>query len=140
MAATRSTIHLDGSGGQSFAARTSEGRELTLDGETKAGFSPTQALIASVGACMGIDVVLILQRMREGLEALAVEVEGERVEDPPRYFREIEIRFVIDGNVSRERAEHAIQLSLDRYCSVFHTLRKDLTIRTSVKLRAAGEG
>jgi putative redox protein len=131
------SIRLEWSGGQTFAAESPVGASIALDGETKTAFSPTQALLASVAACMGIDVVLILQKMREGLEGLDVEVEGERVDEPPRYFRAINIRFTIDGTVSKERAEHAVQLSLDRYCSVFHTLRKDLEVRTSVDLKGS---
>jgi putative redox protein len=131
------TIRLEWSGGQTFAAESPVGASITLDGESKKGFSPTQALLASVAACMGVDVVLILQKMREGLEGLDVEVEGDRVDEPPRYFRAVHIRFAIHGTVSKERAEHAVRLSLDRYCSVFHTLRKDLEVQTSVELKGS---
>lgn len=128
------TIRLEWSEAQSFTAESPAGAAIALDGESRKAFSPTQALLASVAGCMGIDVVLILQKMREELLGLRIEVDGDRVEEPPRYFRAIHLRFTIDGHVSRERAEHAVQLSLDRYCSVFHTLRKDIEIRTTVEL------
>jgi putative redox protein len=138
--AAAAPIRLQWTGGQCFAARSPAGSALALDGESRKAFSPTQALLASVAACMGIDVVLILQKMREGIESLAVEVEGNRMEEPPRYFRAIDVRFRIGGSVSRERAGRAVQLSLDRYCSVFHTLRKDIEVRTSIEIEIETAG
>lgn len=132
------SIELSWTGGESFAAKNPAGLELALDGESREGFSPTQALLASVGACMGIDVVLILKKMRLELEGVRVAVEGERMEEPPRYFRAIQIRFRIEGDVPRERAERAVALSLERYCSVFHTLRKDLEVTTAIELIPRG--
>jgi putative redox protein len=127
-------IRLRWTGGESFDAVSPKGAAITLDGESEKGFSPTQALLASTASCMGIDVALILKKMREELLSLEVEIEGDRMEEPPRYFHAIEIRFRIGGSVSRERAERAVQLSLDRYCSVFHTLRKDLEVHTTLEM------
>jgi putative redox protein len=128
-------IRLEWTGGERFDATSPAGASLHLDGDGASGFSPTQALLASVAGCMGIDVVLILQKMREGFLGLEVEVTGDRMEEPPRYFRSVQIRFLIEGTVTRERAEHAVRLSLDRYCSVFHTLRKDIEVGTTIDLK-----
>lgn len=110
------------------------GLSVTLDGSAKSGFSPMQSLLASLAGCMAIDVVLILKKMRTSFDGLDVRIEGERREDPPRAFRSIKMRFVVSGGVPRDKAERAVKLSLDRYCSVFHTLRKDIAVETEVQV------
>ncbi len=79
---------------------------------------------------MGIDVVIILEKMRVGLEGLSITVEGERVAEPPRYFHRMRLQIRIRGDVPRDKAERAVKLSFEKYCSVFHTLRNDIDIDT----------
>jgi putative redox protein len=81
---------------------------------------------------MAIDVSLILKKMRARVDGLGVELEGERGEEPPRYFRAVRMVFVVTGDVDVERVEHAVKLSRERYCSVLHTLRPDLELTTTV--------
>lgn len=82
---------------------------------------------------MGIDVVVILAKMRVGLEGLDVTVDGERMAEPPRYFRRLRFEFRLRGNVPRDKAERAVDLSLEKYCSVLHTLRKDIEVETVIE-------
>ena len=88
--APSSEVTLEWAGGESFRATSSSGVEIVLDGESNQGFSPMQALVTSLGACMGIDIVLILSKMRVDLEGLRVALEGERREEPPRHFERFE--------------------------------------------------
>lgn len=126
-------IDLSWSSGLIFKAQT-DGVALSLDGDSENGFSPMQALLASLCACMGIDVVMILQKMRADLKRLNVSVAGERNDSPPKYFRKITFEFDIVGAIPKDRVERAIQLSFEKYCSVFHTLRKDIEISYDVTL------
>lgn len=120
--------------GQRFDAMDDQGISIALDGERRSAPSPTETLLASLGACMGIDVVMILEKMRTKLEELRIAVEGDRAEEPPRYFERIRLRFEIRGDVPRDKAERAVKLSFDKYCSVFHTLRKDLEVETEIEI------
>lgn len=126
-------VELEWVEGQRFDATNASGRGSTLDGDREAGFAPTEALLSSLGACMGIDVVVILDKMRVDLEGLRVIVEGEREENPPKNFRRLRLVFSVQGNVPRSKAEHAVQLSFDKYCSVFHTLRNDIDVETVIE-------
>lgn len=132
MAAT--SVELAWVSGERFDVTNASGSKSTLDGGTHTGFAPTEALLSSVGACMGIDVVLILEKMRTRLEGLSITVDGERAPEPPRYFRRMRLRFEIRGDVPRDKAERAVSLSLDKYCSVFHSLRNDIEVDTVVEL------
>ena len=131
---TTTRVELAWASGQRFDAADASGSSLMLDGDTESGFSPTETLLSSLGACMGIDVVNILEKMRVGLSGLSITVEGERVADPPRYFHRMRLRFRIRGPVPRDKAERAVKLSFEKYCSVFHTLRNDLDIDTVIEL------
>jgi putative redox protein len=120
--------------GMRFEGRTPEGAVTTLDGEGGLSPTPTRLLLESLGGCAGIDVVEILRKGRQGVEGLTVEVSGVRRPETPRHFTRLALRFRIEGDVDRKAAERAVDLSLERYCSVFHTLRKDLAVETEVEL------
>ena len=126
-------VALEWVSGERFDVTSGSGLSTTLDGNKEAGLAPTEALLSSVGACMGIDVVIILEKMRTGLEGLSVSVEGERQEDPPRYFHSLRFVFTIRGDVPRDKAERAVNLSFEKYCSVFHTLRNDIDVETVIE-------
>ena len=95
-----------------------------------------EALLCSLCGCMATDVVLILQTMRVDLQGLEVLAGGHREAEPPRFFNAIELEFKISGTVPRARVDRAIQLSFDKYCSVFHTLRPDLKLSWAVSENA----
>ncbi len=105
-----------------------------LDGNRQAGLSPMESLLASLGGCMGIDVVMILRKMRCELESMQIRVLGQRNDHPPRYFNQLELEFVIRGQLTEKQANRAIDLSFEKYCSVFHSLRSDIQIGRRVIL------
>lgn len=130
-------IELEWVSGQRFEAKSDNGLETTLDGNRKDGFSPMDSLLASLCGCMGIDVVMILEKMRTGFTGLRISIEGERVEEAPRYYRRIRMHFEIQGDVPRDKAQRAVDLSFEKYCSVFHSLRKDLVVDTTIDIQEA---
>ncbi|EHR78009.1 stress-inducible protein, OsmC/Ohr family [Thermococcus litoralis DSM 5473] len=101
-------------GDSKFEALTEEGGKI-LFGEK--GISPMKTLLLSVAGCTAIDVVMILQKMREPLEDLEVEISGERREEHPKIYTKVHIHYKIYGNVNEEKAKRAIELSQEKYCS-----------------------
>ncbi len=108
---------------------------ITLDSAAAAGPSPTQTLLLALAGCMGVDVRLILEKSRVPLEALEVEVEGERAETEPRRFEVIRLTYRIRGPSppDRPKVERAIRLSREKYCSVLHSLRPDIEVDVRVE-------
>ena len=127
-------VSLSWSEGTRFEARNGRGAVTSLDGEGTLSPSPMELLLESVGGCSGIDVVEILRKGRHDVEGLEVEVEGRRRSEPPRRYTDLRFVFRIRGEVPRSAAERAVELSLGKYCSVFHTLRGDLEVATEVRL------
>jgi putative redox protein len=104
---------------------------LTLDSASAAGPSPMQALAFALAGCMAMDVVYVLRKGRHDLRGLRVDLKGERVPGEPRRFTRIELHFTVTGSVPPEPIERAIQLSHEKYCSVWHSMRQDIDLETS---------
>ncbi|USS41717.1 OsmC family protein [Thermococcus aggregans] len=102
-------------GDSKFEALTEEGGKIIF-GEN--GISPMKTLLLSVAGCTAIDVLMILQKMREPIENLEVEISGERREEHPRIYTKVHIHYRIYGDVKEEKAKRAIELSQEKYCSV----------------------
>jgi putative redox protein len=106
---------------------------VVVDGDGAAGPSPMQTLLLAAGSCAGSDVVSILAKMRVGLEALTVEVEGIRRDEEPRRYIAIRYRFTLRGNgLDAAKAERAVALSLEKYCSVIHSMAPDIAVRHEI--------
>ncbi|HTH14302.1 MAG TPA: OsmC family protein [Spirochaetia bacterium] len=118
-------------------ARNEEGNTLTLDaspdiGGTGRGFRPMQTLLAGLGGCSAIDVVLILQKSRQTLDDIQVEIEGQRQQGvEPSLFETIHVRYKLKGTFTDEAAQRAVDWSMKKYCSVAKTLEKTATITWS---------
>jgi putative redox protein len=104
---------------------------LHLDGNGKDGVSPVQALGFALASCMGSDVALILTRGRHPLRALRAHLTAHRAETDPRRFVSVLLRFEVEGPVPPEAVSRAIDLSREKYCSVWHSLRPDIAFETS---------
>lgn len=116
------------------------GPSITVDGEGREGPSPMQLLLEAIGGCTGADVVEILRKGRQPVESLEVEVSGRRRDDAPRRYTHLRLVYRIRGDVDRSKAERAVSLSLETYCSVLHSLAADLRDSAEVEVRiVAGE-
>lgn len=119
-------------------ASNEDGNTLQMDGSKDIGgdgkgMRPMQLLLSAVGGCSAIDVLLMLKKQKQQVDDFDVEVEGEieKVEDH-KLFREICLHFKINGQVEMAKAEKAIRLSMEKYCSVSKTLEP--TARITYKL------
>lgn len=117
-------------------AGTSGKVRMTLDSAGIAGPSPVQALAFGLAGCMAMDVVHILKKGRHDLRGLRVDLTGERAPEEPHRLTAITLRFTINGNVPRDVVDRAVELSRDKYCSVWHSLRQDITLTVSSAISA----
>jgi putative redox protein len=122
--------------GMQFKAEHPSGNHFLLDGDSRNSHSPVQALALSLAGCTGSDVVDIAQKMRVHFEALRVEVEADRNPEPPRYFTAVRMTFYVKGLDPADEAkiQRALDLSHEKYCSVMHSLRKDMSISSRLVL------
>ncbi len=119
-------------------ARNEDGNTIQMDsspeigGEGK-GMRPRQLLLAAIGGCSAIDVILILKKQKQEISDFDVEVDGEseKVEDYS-LFRDITLHFKVKGKVDYDKVERAVKLSIDKYCSVSKTLEPTAKINYKI--------
>lgn len=107
---------------------------MALDSGSVAGPSPMQALAFALAGCMAMDVVHVLTKGRYDLRGLSAHLTGTRAADEPRRFTGINLHYTITGVVPDEKVERAIQLSRDKYCSVWHSMRQDIEFTVTYKV------
>ncbi len=114
-----------------FTARI-RGYAIDFDAEAKEGCIPTDSLLMSLPGCMAIDIVLFLKKMKAEINRFEIETVGERNPVPPKYFKAVHMEIHIAGKgVTPKKLDRAISLSREKYCSVYHSLRKDMDIRVT---------
>lgn len=118
---------LNWDGGMAFSGKTESGHEVLLDagsenGGANKGPRPTEVLLDAAAVCTGMDIVMILEKMRLTIGSFHIEIEGARAENHPRRFTEIAITYHIDGELPEDKVVRAIRLSRDTYCTVVNSL------------------
>ena len=121
--------------GLRFTADTPGGSPIVIDGDNAAGPGPMLTLLLAAASCTGSDVVLILEKMRVKLTSLRIEIEGVRREEEPRRYVSIHLCYRLAGEgLDPSKVRRAIDLSLEKYCSVVHSLAPDLAITYALSL------
>lgn len=119
-----------------FVGKTNEGYEIEFDANVQYGCKPTDALLLSLAGCMGIDMVMFLQKMKMKLEKFKIDIIGQKKKTSPQYYTDIEMTLHIEGkNLDAKKVEQAISLSREKYCSVYHSLRKDINVKVTYTLK-----
>ena len=116
-----------------LAGRSGEAR-LTLDSAGVAGPSPMQALAFALAGCMAMDLLHILKKGRHDFRGLRADLSGSRADSDPRRFTAIKLHYTITGAVPDEVVQRGIDLSRDKYCSVWQSMRQEIDFSTTFKV------
>lgn len=104
-------------------------------GDPVSGVSPSQMLLIALSACSAYDVLDIMIKKRKPLTLLEVIATGDQDPEPPWPYRHIHLKYRLGGRELTEKAiSQAIQLSLDKYCSVAATVRGIAEITTEFEI------
>jgi putative redox protein len=109
---------------------------IVLDSAGQKGPSPVQALAFALAGCMGMDLVHILRKGRHDLRGLKISLVAERAQEEPHRLTSIKIDFSVTGTVPKDQIQRAIDLSHDKYCSVWHSMRQDIPFETTFSVTA----
>ena len=123
-------------GDEEFESGRPGGPTLRVDGNAKVAQSPVDVLLTALATCSSIDVVGILAKRRTPVQSLEIDVVGERANDRvPRKVIRIMLTFRIAGaGIERVHAERAIELALNKYCSVRDSLDPKIPVEWRVEL------
>ena len=123
--------------GLTFEAGREHGPKVRIDGDGTTAPSPVDALLGAIASCASVDVVTILEKQRTPVQALAVRVQANRVDSIPRHLASVNLHFTIRAPGSTlEKANRAIELSVNKYCSVRASLGAEIPVTWSVQLES----
>jgi putative redox protein len=122
--------------GRQFVVTTGSGHHLLVDDAVGGtGPKPIELVTAALAGCTAFDVINILRKKRQHVNAYEVHVEADQVSDPPQVFTKVRIRHIITGvDVDREAVAAAIHLSETKYCSVGAMVQKSAAFTTSFEI------
>ena len=124
-----------------FVAETGSGHAVVMDGAPEIGGHnlgprPMEMLLAGLGGCSAIDVVMILKRGREAVTDCVVEIDAERADTEPKVFTKIHMHYIVTGQqLDTNKVDRAIKLSAEKYCSASAMLAAVATITHDFELR-----
>lgn len=124
-----------------FLGKSGSGHAVVMDGPPEAGgqnlgVRPMEMLLLGMGGCASFDVVSILEKMQQPIKGCVAELQAERAESEPKVFTRINIHFKISGAVDAAKAERAVKLSAEKYCSASIMLGKVAEITHSFEVLA----
>ncbi len=104
-------------------------------GGSDLGPRPKKLMLTSLAGCTGIDVIMILKKMKVEPEAFNVIVEGELTEEHPRYYHKIKVIYKFKGkNLPKDKLEKAVKLSEEKYCGVSAVYKKAVDMETEIQV------
>lgn len=121
-------------GGRAFTAVGDSGYDISMDatelyGGLGKGATPTEMLLGAVAGCIGIDVTMILRPHLDKITKIDIVTDGTRKEEAPKGFTDIEVTFLIEGDIDSKKIWRAIRLGKEKYCSVSDSLKADVTFK-----------
>jgi putative redox protein len=120
-------------GKRKFDAVGDSGHRVTMDAKPDAGGEdqgprPMEMLLMGLGGCTGIDIVMILEKMRYNIDEFDIQIQAERAETYPQRFTKIHLHYRLKGEaIPPEKVERAIRLSAETYCSAAASLNASLS-------------
>ena len=126
--------------GLQFVGDSSTGHSVVMDADPTAGGNntgpkPMDMLLLAAGGCSGMDIISVLKKKRQHVTGLEINVKGERADDHPKKLTGISLEFLIRGrDISEAAVKRAVELSMNKYCSVKATLEGSAKIVFSYKI------
>ena len=129
---------------RTFLGESGSGHSVVMDGAPDAGgrdlgVRPMEMLLLGMGGCTAFDVVDILQKGREPVEDVVIELSGERSEEIPKVFTRIDVKYIITGKgLNPDKVERAVRLSAEKYCSATIMMGATAEITHTIEIVEAG--
>jgi len=114
---------------EKFSVKNNSGNNLIVDmyaENKKEHMSPMELLLSALTTCAAVDIVSMIKKRRRDFKDIKAISSGKRVDDSPRYYKSIDIKYLIfSSDLKDNEAERFISLAISKYCSVGATIRPD---------------
>ena len=134
------SITMDWKGKMKFEGISKFGHKIIADGPKgfggeESGYKPTELLLYSIAGCTGIDVVRIMERMKQKLTDLSIEVIAHQQDEYPKFFHSFEIKYYAKGeDIDESKLAEAIEISHSKFCSVSQTMEERAKVTSSYEI------
>lgn len=129
-------------GNRQFVGWDEAGHSVVMDASASykgegTGVRPLQLFLDAMAGCTAMDVISILEKKRQDVRGLEVNVEAtQREDDYPKIYTNIHLTYVVTGyGVTDAAVSRAIELSEDKYCSVKGMLGPQVEVTTSFEIK-----
>jgi len=108
--------------------------DTNIEGQDKRfGLSPKAMMLSSLAGCSGLDVISILDKMKEEIDDFKIEVSGELTNEHPKHYHSVAVDYHFYGSdLNKKKCEKAVNLSVDKYCGVMEMFRQFAKIETNI--------
>lgn len=125
-------VYLQGTGVSNIPVNIDGSEDI---GGTNAGARPMELILMGLGSCGAMDILSILKKQRQEIEHFEIEIDSTRDYDQtPAIFTNIDIVFLLYGNLDEQKVQKAVDLSMQKYCSVSAMLQEKVDIKYSFKI------
>ena len=121
-----------------FKGTNARGQSVQFSG-SKSAVSPMESVLMAAAACSSVDIEMLLKKMRQPYQGVTVNIEGIRADAVPAVFTDIFMHYIIYGDVQSSKARKAVEMSMEKYCSVSIMLSKSVNIKYSFEVKGAHE-
>ena len=131
-------ITTDWKGGMTFESDNPSGKSVIMDTDIEGsnerfGLSPKAMMLSALAGCTGLDVVMVLDKMKVSGYEFKMEVEGELTDEHPKYYNKVKVDYHFYGNdLNEKKIKKAVDLSADKYCGVMEMFRHFAELETRI--------
>ena len=103
-------------------------------GGKEKGLTPMELLAGALASCISIDILMILNKQNIEPDNYSVSVDAKKKNSVPSPFEKIHLVFTMNKEIDLNKVQRAIQLSIDKYCSVKESLNPEIIITSEINV------
>lgn len=129
-------------GNMAFESTNPSGNTLTIDaseddGGKDQGYRPKALMLSSIAGCSGLDVAMLIKKMKLEVDDFRIDITGSLTEEHPKYYDQVEVTYHFFGDSLQEKKLlRAVDLSVTKYCGVMEMFRRFATITINTKFHS----
>ena len=127
--ATTNHISTKWLGKMAFESNNPSGHSLIIDagpesGGDGSGYRPKALMLSSLAGCSGLDVAMLIRKMKLEVDEFHIETIGSLTEDHPQIYNKVRVEYHFYGSALKEaKLQRAVDLSIEKYCGVTEMFR-----------------
>ena len=117
-----------------------DGHKVVIDATNESGGSdlgprPKKLMLTALAGCTGVDVVMILKKMKVEPEAFNVIVEADVTDEHSKHYSKMKVIYQFKGkDLPKDKLEKAIKLSEEKYCGVTAVYKKAMKMEREIRI------